>query len=439
MANTSSYDRFNITSALDSAKIVKNVDRDWKRLPGDQAVLYQWFGGMGPTIDGLNADFKHEYVKDSQKPRTITLTADPVLTTTITMSAFDAGIINIGHMLYFTDGEIMRVTANASSTTKTVERGANGSTAAAKATAALKSNVAIGSPLYKDEDQFVEKGKMRGDLASTYPAIIHYKFGETALRSTQRTWVNKTADEMAEEKQRLMIEKANELEVMMLWGKAVAPSSTVAGSFDGLFNSITTNALAAGGAALTLTNLANALQTVRRLDPSGSYTLLGGYTAKRIFDALLAAKGTRQYTNMSNELGLAWDRVHFNGGAIDFVVVPIMEVRQPDSLLLVRKDDVKLQPIKHRFGSGWLEGTRNVAINNALMEEYFHLQPADDDGQERVAALQVHRLLDDNRRLHRLRLVGSASGDRRPAGPRFLIGVSSATQEPHEDRGTDTR
>ena len=371
MANTSSYDRFNITSALDSAKIVKNVDREWKRLPGDQAVLYQYFGGMGPVVPGLSDGFKHNYVKDSQKPRTVTLTVDPALTTTITLSAFDAGILNIGHMLYFTDGEIMRITANASSTTKTVERGANGTTAAAKATAALRSNVAIGSPLYKDEDQFVEKGKMRGDLAFTYPAIIHYKFGETALRSTQTTYVNKTADEMEEEKQRLMIEKANELEVMMLWGKSVAPSSTVAGSFDGLFNAITTNTLASAGAALTLTNIANALQTVRRKDPSGRYTLLGGYTGKRIFDSLLQAKGTRQYQAMESEVGLTWDRVHFNGGSVDFVTVPIMEARQPDAMLLVRKDDVKLRPIKHKFGSGWLEGTRNVAINNALIEEFF--------------------------------------------------------------------
>lgn len=376
MANVSALTPLTISNALDAARTIKSVDRNWTRMPGDMAVAMQTFG-YGAEIDRLSEGFSFIYVKDKVKPRKVTLTLDPGAgagSNVITMSSFDCALIGVGQTLYFTDGEVMWVTANTSSTTKTVTRGFGSSTTAAKSTAALKANVYMGPQVHLDTGDFQNAGVFRGDLASIYPTLTHYTISESLLRSTVSTWVNKTPDEMAEERARKMEEKANELEIAVLYGVEQAPTATNAGSFMGVIPAITTNTLNVASAAWTATQIANAHQTIKRINSAGEQVLVGGYTAKRIFDAIVRAQGgTRFLDSKQNSVGVTFERFILNTGPLSWVTIPIMEDLSPATVLMVRPDDIKLRPIKHKFGSGWLRITRPMAIIGAPIEEEVEL------------------------------------------------------------------
>jgi hypothetical protein len=377
MAEVSALTPLTVSNALDAARTIKSVDRNWTRMPGDMAMAMQTFG-YGPAITRLSEGFSFIYVKDKVKPRKVTLTIDPGAgagSNVITMSSFDAALIGVGQTLYFTDGEVMWVTANTSSTSKTVTRGFGGTTTAAKTSAALKGNVYIGPQIHLDTGDFQNAGVYRGDLASIYPTLTHYTISESLLRTTVDTWVNKNPDEMAEERERKMAERANELEVMVLYGVEQQPTATNPGSFKGIIPTITTNTLNVASAAWTATMIANAHQTIKRINTAGEQVLIGGYTAKRIFDAILRLAGTvsNQAVRMetrTNEVGVTFERFMLNTGPISWVTIPMMEDLSPATVLMVRPEDIKLRPIQHKYGSGWLRITRDFAITgNPVAEE----------------------------------------------------------------------
>lgn len=369
MASTASISQFNVGTVGASGTAHKSVQEDFERLPGNDAPTVAMIG-YGPAV-AVDEGFKIQKIVDRDLPTTVTNTANIVTAATdITLSTTDAASLQIGQILMI-DEELVRVTTVASSTTVGITKGFAGTTSTTHTTS---STVHILSPLFLDTDTFVESAKYRGELKSFYPGQIMYSWSESAMRTAVRSYLTKGEDEMTFEKRNKMREAVRQLEKLVWYGKAQAPTSSNHGSFDGLYRLIDTNKNTSVG-VLTATHLVDLAEDIMAWDNSiTSFDVCMNRNMKRIWDAVLNAYFDRRGEPTTTKLGTRVDV--FETSIATFRVTIIPELRDGEMYFL-KKSDVKLHPLAVRggFAPGWQEVDRGPSQTNALTRQkaYYNI------------------------------------------------------------------
>lgn len=365
MASTVSNQPLNVgTAGLVTDGEKRSVDEEFRRLPGNAAPTVGIIGyGPGVTLDD---DWKYQKIVDKQLPQTITLTAQLPNTTssgvTLTASTSDIAALQQGQTLLI-DDEIVRVVTAGTSTTAGITREFAGTTIATHATATVAQ---IMSPLYLDTDTFPESAKIRGEYKNFYPGQIMYGYSTTAMRTGQRSYLTRGMSDLAFEEQNHMQVALNQLEVLLWYGKAQAPSGANIGSFDGISRLISSNEVAAS-AVLSGKLLNDLAEKILAHDNNNNkLTIFGNRDMKRIWDAVLKAEFDRQGTpDYVGPVKVRVDRFETSLATFDYVTVPNLK---SGALFAVDPADFNIEPVQVQspFSAGWTETRRGPEETNSL-------------------------------------------------------------------------
>ncbi len=361
---------FSVASSIVSGEGVQQVDNDMKPLQGEVAPLVDWIG-YGPPVK-VNEDWTVKWVKDEDMPVFVTIISaidgsQTTLTAGTELSANDARMLQVGQVIHFnsaaTNDEQIRVTAN-DQTTVTFTRGYAGTSAAVHAVGDIGYLL---MPTYLDTDSFPESPRSRGEFATTYCSQAMYELTETDYKTMQPSLLTGQGDQLNYDMMKLRKWALKELNNQIIYGRAVAPTGSAPGNFNGLRALITTNVKAVTG-NLAPGDFADTVELLEQRDPDLSdLTILGNRNSKRIFDSILVPLYPRSAnggTTVSNVNFNVAQSIELNGTVLKWMTVPQIK---DGELLLVRKGDVKLHPgaIIGGMGTGWVEMTRQASDFNA--------------------------------------------------------------------------
>lgn len=361
MARTGFVGQLNTTSGIVTGQGVRQLNEQVRALKGEYAPLLEWI--LEGEAVNVGSDWKYEWMKDSEVPRYITLTS--ALTTgdtTLTMSTTDVNSVQVGMIIHLIDNdEQVRVTAN-NGTAVTITRAYGGSTA---------TNVTSGTighmllPAMADTDDFPESPKSSGEFTYNYGIQAMFELTESDYRTAQVSYLAGREDELSFQYTRLMKWAKQLLNNHIIYGRAVTPASGGYGSFDGLRTLITTNSTPITG-QLTPTDIVDTLELIMTLDNAADVgvTFLMNRTAKRIFDGIMNAFFEREAVPGEKSVNLnVINRFECNLGTYETMIVPQLKSSE---ILVVRRDDVKVHPIKVQgMGTGWVEFERDPVHINA--------------------------------------------------------------------------
>lgn len=368
MASKTTNAALNIASAgLVTDGEHRSVDAQFKLLPGNAAPTVGLIGyGAAVALDDAK---KHQKVVGRQLPQTITLTAqlgnsaDSDLT--LTASTTDIAAIQKGQLLLVED-EIVRVSTAGSATTAGISRAFAGTSVATHVTSVV---ARIMSPVFLDTDTFVQSAAIRGEFKDFYPTQIMYMHAVTAMRTGQRSYLTNGATEFAYDTQNHMQIALNQLEMLMWYSKAQAPTSSAQGAFDGISRLISSNEVAAGG-VLTGKLLNDLAEKLLAHDNNNStLTIAGNRDMKRIWDAVLKAEFDRQGApDYVGPVKVRVDRFETSLATFEYLTVPNLKSGE---LYAIDAADFELNPIAvtDGFVTGWGEVNRDPAHTNALQKE----------------------------------------------------------------------
>lgn len=345
---------------LISGGYYNQIDTAFDILPGLQTPFYKWV--QTGEARNVQEDMKFRWIRDKLLPETITCTeAMDASETDFSASAADVDAVQLGQIL-FHGTEAMRVTAKADATTLTVVRGYGATSGEAHE---INATFRIGSPNQVDTTSFVQSSSTFGEYDDNYPMYIQYMHSEGLLRSSVVSYLTGGADEMDKQLQKLMITKIKQLEVQMLYGTAQQPSTTNPGSFAGVLEFLTSNVSTVDG-LLGMTEVATMLQTLVNKDPQMGHTIWVSQIGKRILSGLIRQYYFNAISPAELGTGLIVDRVQLDQGTFDIQVAPQLN---DSELLILRNDDIELVPIKHMYGSGWIEFERKMEQTDAPTRE----------------------------------------------------------------------
>lgn len=344
---------------------VRQVQEIFDILPGKQAVLVPRIGyGEAVMVD---ANMKHEWIIDEYRP-THVVTASSYNSSATSIVVVEADVVQVGQILKNGDERIRVDQITSSTNTLTVTREFAGTTGEDIASGA---ELMIMAPAFLDTDSFVTSPTRRGQFVYNYPQQIMYSFGQTAMASANRNYLTAGKTELQRSEEKHMYEAVRELEASLIYGKKQAPSSTDHGSFDGIDAFITTHVSASTG-LLTETKVIDLLDDVL-MDSGGGMgrSIYLNRKTKRVFDAVFLRRINQTGAEVVNEVGVAIQRVHWNGGTFDFVITDLIE---DGEAFLLNLDTISINPLDIQVGAGpgWVRGERKFEINNSLQVQQFY-------------------------------------------------------------------
>ena len=377
MASTTSNAAFNVASVGASGTAHRSVQEDFERLPGNNAPTVAMIGYGSPVK--VDEGFKFQRIVDRDLPQTITITAQLPNTTssgtTLTASTTDIAALQEGQTLLIED-EIVRVTTAGTSTTAAITRAFAGTTIGTHVTSV---EARIMSPTFLDTATFVESAKSRGEFKSFYPTQIMYEWSQTAMRTAVSSYLTKGQDELTFEKANKMKEAERQLEMLMWYSKAQAPTGSNIGMFDGISRLVSTNVTTAS-AILSGKLLNDTLELALAWDNNNNaFNVYGNRNMKRIWDNIMRAEFDRRADpDYVGPVKVRVDRFETSLGTLNFVIVPNLK---DGELYFLKEGDIKLRPldVAGGFSSGWQEFTREPEHTNALSRQmaYYWLGTLD--------------------------------------------------------------
>ncbi len=367
MASTATILGQNVASIISGSGHL-SVQTEFERLQLDDAPLVSWFGYGSPVK--VQDNFKFQWIKDRALSTKLTTTVNIVTAdVAITMSTTDTASLQVGHMLSI-GTEVMRVTVpSATSTTTTVVRTLSGVSATTWTTG---TTVRVLSPSMLDGAAFTEAPTILGEFEYNYPQLIPYEFSETGLRAGMVNYLTKGQNELdfhTAEANR-MSWQIRQLENSCLWGQRAAPTgATVASTFGGVFQYVTSNVTTASG-LLTATNIEDTIDAIFAWDNGSNGKDLAAVMTRntaRIFSAIM-----RQYFEVEMPQGTRSASVFMDTyqSALATIKVLVSQSMPDNKILLLRKGDIQLRPLDmDNFGTGWMSFERNPKETNAVSKQ----------------------------------------------------------------------
>lgn len=351
-----------VNAALPSGSSYESVQEQFEVLPGEKSPLVSLFG-YGPAVH-MDDDQRTKVIVDKARPHTLTLAAQVDDTgTALTLSTTEAALLQLGTILRI-DDERLRVTTVAASTTVGVSREFAGTTGATHVTS---STIHVMSPLFLTNSDFITGSTSRGEFKSFELFHTMDGFAVEDAASGYRSYLTKQQDPMTWWKSQRMMDMNAKLERTLLYSVAQQMTSSQIGAPAGIDQLITSNVTTVTG-ALTASDFVDTFEMLLShgvVNIGDDMVLYGNRLTRRIFSAL-----ARQYFDVKAEphttsVGVKMDRFEFDFGSVSFIKEPAQSILDGE-LFILKTSDIKIHPLDMQagLGNGWVEVTRDAAINN---------------------------------------------------------------------------